>query len=154
MPFRKRKIKAACDEFLRSVLHRDEQVVAVTLALRGLGYYWRGAGGKSVFVVVTDERILFVDASTMLGIRPRELYLRDPRRDDAVIEMRREFDPSPLHLWTTRVRYLTTHGHVLQLHFSSYWEEDNRAVLQAMTAGVGREPPDAHGDTASRGEDS
>ena len=136
MPFRKQRIRAACDEFLGGVLHPDEQVEASTLALRGLGYYWRGVGGSSVFVVVTNERVLLIDASTLTGIRPTKLYRRDGRRSDAVVKMAREFDPSPMHLWTTRVTYRTPDGQLLKLHFSSYWEGDNRAVLQALMVGV------------------
>lgn len=55
----------------------------------------------------------------MTGIRPKGLRFSEPRDAVRIMDVRREFDPSPLHLWTTIVRYVVPGGEVLNLNFSS-----------------------------------
>ena len=131
MAISKEKIKQQFESALPGALEPGEQVRAGTLAQSGAspwlvaGLAGLLAGQRSYFIVVTDRRVLFLQASRGTG-RPQGVAWADPLGSVTLSDV-----AIGKAVWS-RFRYRSAGGKELRLNVHRLWREEGAAVVAAI----------------------
>ena len=144
MAVRKETVKKQFAQAQAALLEPGERAIAGSYALSGptpwlmsgvgVLIMW-SLGMRSIYIAVTDRRVLFMRASFLTG-RPKGLDFADPRAGSSVSDMK------SARVWS-HLRYHRPGGETIRLNFNRVWRDEMQSVADALAAPSVPPPPQA-----------